>query len=242
MPAAAAAAPTIELREAWALAAPTNADGMAACPHGDCVRHGVMRMLLGGRGANYGASRFVGQDELRAQGVESLGNVSTLCCSQDKSRRLDVMLFIPNMMWSEPGVSPWMAPFSDCFSAVGFMFIDHAPREKGGSKSICQPQTYLLRNDAKPELGYKFCAPRKAAVAETDARAMALGFEHKRAEMKAAGLDGQHADRQIAATCSKLAHWDLTPLGAKFCDILGDWAPPGECVGGCEGVQSVSNH
>ena len=65
-------------------------------------------------------------------------------------------------------------------------------------------------------------------VAETDARAMALGFTDRRDEMKAAGLDGQHADRQIAATCTKLARWDLTPLGAKFCDILGDWAPPGE--------------
>ena len=218
----------IELREAWALAAPTDADGMAACPHGDYVRHGVMRMLLGGRGANYAASRFVGEDELRAQGVESLGNVTTICCSEDKSRRLDVMLFLPNMMWSEAGVSPWMAPFSACFSRVGFMFIDHTPREKKGGKSICQPQTYLNRNDAKPELGYKFCAPRKALVAETDARAMALGFTDRRDEMKAAGLDGQHADRQIAATCTKLARWDLTPLGAKFCDILGDWAPPGE--------------
>ena len=222
------------MREGWARNSPTEANGMSVIPSADYVRQGVVRMRGNFRGGNYEKTRFVTKEEKEGLGIAALEGVSILCCYLDKANRADVLFFIPEMPWTYEGTCEWQADLALAYGRIGFQYVDfepfHIPGQPFG-KSICCPQHRMTVETAEGFGTYRYCAPKKAAQAEIDARAMACGFKDDHAKFEAMGHLTAYPDRKIGPTVTKLARWS-GDLGEKFANIIGDWADPAD-----EGVQ-----
>ena len=180
------------------------------------VRHECLRMRLMSRGEGYASSRWLQEAEV-ASAASSLVGVSVLVCDEDKSRRKDVLYFLPQESLVFPGRCPLQADFVKPYAGMGFNYRDYSatsgPKASVLNTAACW--SVMASGAPKPASRSKaFSAAGEVAVHLTG---------RSESELKASGLTGTHVSRHLAETV-KWAQWDATPKGAAQADILGDWA------------------
>ena len=228
----------VMLDEGWALHAPREINGAAACPHGDYVSNSVLRRRLGDRGAQYAKSRWAKKDEVcfRVKGLDP-SKYGVLIGSEDKGRRLDSVHVVPLESLVRPGPCPWAAIFIASRAALGYMHVDfetdmrHPEHIDPKLAAVISSPCVNVTDTSNPS-GYKFCPTRKALLAETEARSMSSGLSID--DMKTWGLTGTHPDRHIAPEVTARAGWPQ-----KAADCIGDWATPKD---GTQRDKSLSTH
>jgi hypothetical protein len=182
------------------------------------------------RGGGFAESRVASKSEVvaRTRLDESvLECVSTVVCSEDKGRRLDVVNFFTYESLVYPGACPWRRRFMKFHEKNGHMSPDWVPHDNSKGKKVTDPCGFNykpFKGHSGPGSAVHYAAKTKAVAAIVDARVKACGFPL--VKLKAMGVGGTHWWRKLGAEVVGRARWGDTAAGAKQADAIGDWATP----------------